>query len=178
MSDGLWDALPDDAGRTNQQLSHLRWEATIVSRLLAFYDRKQLAPGLKQRCYDATGASRLLFCWFHDYYPSFPVWLGFRKVRYLHKWAMEDFMDRFSKSPAWEAYAVAKDDMPEHVVDAGLPFGLVFEYIHGMGAAIMTPCERPFGENNTRIVKNFRGVNYYFEPLNEFLEGLRWFPQD
>jgi hypothetical protein len=66
--------------------------------------------------------------------------------------------------------------MPDRWLDSGLPFALVFEYCHGFGAAVMTECERPLGEDNTRLVKNHRGKNYYFEPLSEFLSGLAWNP--
>jgi len=179
MSDqdpGLFAHLPEMGPEERRQARCLSWEEQVVARLLRFYDISHLAPELRRRCADRTGYRRLLFSWFHDEHPDFPVWFVFKEVHYLHRLTMEDFLKRFSKMPLFDAWLGAWEEAPEDWVKAGRPLAMVFKYLHGMGAAVLTDCERPLGEDNTRIVKNFRGQNLYLEPLDQFLTGLGWWP--
>jgi hypothetical protein len=169
----------EDAGvdaEAMRQLSIMNWEQTIVKRMLKFYKIEHEVKELKQKCFDATGKSRLLFTWFMELHPDFPVWFGFDKVRYLHQWDMESFLGKFSKSPAFKAYADIEEKIPDRWLESGKPTGLVFEYIHGMGAAVMSDCDRPLGDDDTRIVKSFRNRRFYFQDLGSFLAALGWSP--
>lgn len=176
---GIWDGIPQRLPPGERQaLAQLGWEEAMVSRILRLYGREALTAPIRRACEEKTGHYRLLFLWFADRFPDFPVWLVFRKVRYLHKLTMEDFLKRFSKTPIFDAWLEAQEVVPEAWQEEERPVGLVFEYLHGMGAAILTDCERLLGEDNTRIVKNFRGKNLYLEPLDQFLEALAWQPVD
>jgi hypothetical protein len=158
------------------QISHRKWEATVVSRLLRFYEVEHMAPFIKNLCRERTGKGWLLFVWFLNVYPSFPVWLGFRRVKYLHQLTMDDFLNRFSKTQVFTAYNDVVQEAPEEWLEAGKPVGLVFEQFHGMGATILTDCERPMADEHTRLVKKFRNKEFYFEPLQDFLRSLTWTP--
>jgi hypothetical protein len=173
----FFSKLPEHlSSETAAQISHLKWEAAIVSRMLNFYGLERMGVILRHRCKEATGTGRLLFTWFHNTFPDFPVWLVFDKVRYLHLLTMEDFVARFTKTPVFDAYLTARDAVPGEWAESGRPVALVFEYIHGLGAAVITDCERPLGEDSTRIVKNYRGQNISMESFDDFLKGLGWVP--
>jgi hypothetical protein len=174
---GIFGCLPEfKSAAERAQLSQVKWEAAMLGRLLRYYDVAHMAPMLRTKCEEATGLRRLLFTWFHNAFPSFPVWLVFRKVPYLHTLKMEDFLHRFGKTQVFDGWVDARAAVPDWWLDEQRPIGLVFEYLHGMGAAIMTDCERPMSSDTTRIVKSFRGKPYYFEALDNFLEGLGWRP--
>jgi hypothetical protein len=174
---GLFGRLPPQLSPEERwRAKHLRWQETIVKKLLRFYGLGHTERELRNRCADRTGNHYLLFCWFHDEHPTFPVWFAFRKVRYLHELTLEDYLHRFSKTPLFAAWTEAWEQAPEHWLAAGQPIALAFESLHGMGAAVLTDCERPLADDSTRLVKSFRGVPLYMESLDQFLTGLGWQP--
>jgi hypothetical protein len=158
------------------QLSRQRWEENIMGRLLKFYELERLAPVLRHRCKEASGKPFLLFSWFYQEFPDYPVWFAFRKVRYLHEIGMEDFVNRFTKTHLYQAYVDDKEQMPEHAVELDKSFGLVFEYIHGMGATVMTNAERFLQVGQRRFVAEVNGEILHIQPLEHLLASLGWSP--
>lgn len=164
---------PDQA----KQLSLVRWEEQIVSRLLKFYELPaDTGAALRRVCRQKTGKSLLLFTHFIDAFRDFPVYMTFDKIPYLHSQSMEDWVERFTKTAVYKSYHELMDAIP---CDwrGDRPVAMVFPSNNYMRTLCMSNAPEPMVPGHRRFDAMVDDQRYAFEPLEFFLKTHPWSPR-
>jgi len=129
-----------------------------------------LAECKEQADYDVDGISLL---WFVNRFPSFPIWLGIRRVEFQRD-TFGTMHKRFTKTPCFQAWEEIKDTLPEQ--DGRSP-GCVFTWpqfgvccIHQYSPSYLA------SSDGFWIVKKLPSFEERFiiEPFNQLLGTISW----
>ncbi len=155
-------------------LSLVRFEETVVGRLLKFHGLESRGPELRARCRSLTGRAHLLFIHFLDEYPTFPVFAVFDKITYLHDLTVEDWVRRFTKTEVFKRYEVARPLALAR--DEAKPLALIFPTFNFGGVMIVHTTPAGMRPGCRRMSAAVDDSVYTFEPLEDFLATQRWVP--
>lgn len=159
-----------------KQLSLLRWEEQIVSRLIKFYALPDnTGSALRRRCRELTGKAQLLFIHFIDAYRDFPVYMTFEKIPYLHSQSMEDWVERFTKTAVYKRYHELVEAIPPGWA-GDKPVAMVFPSNNYMRTLCMSNAPEPMVPGHRRFDAMVDSDRYAFEPLEFFLKTHPWSP--
>jgi hypothetical protein len=146
------DLLSDvfDRAAEAKSVSMAAYEERVVKKMLG---KAQLGDQAKQIAYrvkDLTGKARVNFSWFYSEYPDFPIWLGIRKVPYVHKLSVSDLFNKWSSLPFMQMWADLCDESP----DSDKPVGLIFDWPGVKGTQLVLHNYKvDFDVNSLRIIR-------------------------
>jgi hypothetical protein len=100
------------------------YEERIIRKILVRLKLDKEIGKLGGRAKEKTGRGRLTFEWFYEEYPSFPAYVGIRKIPFAHQVTMKDLFGKFTSTPMFKAWEEFRDEAP--VEDK--PIGLVFDW--------------------------------------------------
>lgn len=164
------DSLVDREQAKN--LSLLRFEEMVTTRLLRFHELSSLAPILRQRCRELTGHGHLLFRHFLANHPSYPVYMIFDKVPYLHELTVEDWVRRLTKTLVYKKYQEAKLLVPEMWQEKS--FAMVIPTYNFDGTMIIHTTPGGTRPGCRRMTANVDYEILTFESLEDFCETQKW----
>lgn len=166
--------MPHDFFKHRDQQGHeTSTESILVRRLVSKFGASGAAVLRQAR----TAINSLpTLAWFCASYPTFPVFLGYRKVRWQHK-VLPELRKRFTRTPcykAWEEILDTRPDVDERRV------ACVFRWPK-LGACVISEVDHAQTPilNEFTILKSVgrsdkRFTLFAIEPLNQFIERLEW----
>jgi hypothetical protein len=166
--------MTDDFFRAETDDSHaFTSEEKIVKAILKAADASQTFKGMLAECREDTGVNAVNLSWFVNRYPSFPIWLGTRRV----EWQRDVFgalLKRFTMTPCYKAWEEVHDSKPE---DEERSTGCVFTWpsfgiccIHQYTPSYLANAD---GIWITRKLPSFE-ERFIIEPLSQLLKTLSW----
>ena len=150
-------------------------EDKIVKDILKSANASDKYKLLLNECKEQTdsGSDGINLLWFVNRFPSFPIWLGVRKVEFqrdtfgtLHK--------RFTKTPCFQAWEEVRDTLPENDIRSA---GCVFTWpqfgvccIHQYYPSCIADTDGLW------IIKKLPSFEdpFIIEPLNQLLKTVNW----
>jgi hypothetical protein len=166
--------MTDDFFRAETDDSHaFTSEEKIVKAILKAADASQTFKGMLAECREDTGVNAVNLSWFVNRYPSFPIWLGTRRV----EWQRDVFgtlLKRFTMTPCYKAWEEVHDSKPE---DEERSTGCVFTWpsfgiccIHQYTPSYLANAD---GIWITRKMPSSE-ERFIIEPLSQLLKTLSW----
>lgn len=104
--------------------SAVAYEEKILKKILIRAGMEGKIKELAFRAKETTGKASLSFAAFYDEYPTFPIYLGMRKVPYAWKVPITDLFNKFCSTPMFKAWEEFKNEAPVEDV----PVGVVFDW--------------------------------------------------
>ena len=166
--------MTDDFFRAETDDSHaFTSEEKIVKAILKAADASQTFKGMLAECREDTGVNAINLSWFVNRYPSFPIWLGTRRV----EWQRDVFgalLKRFTMTPCYKAWEEVNDSKPE---DEERSTGCVFTW-PSFGICCIHQYTPSYLANSdgiwiTRKLPSFE-ERFIIEPLSQLLKTLSW----
>lgn len=188
MDDRFEGMAADVAAQIRRAMKKVRFQELAVIQLLDHYRLRNEEAALRQLCYDQTGERHLLFSWFLNIHPDFPVWLG---AQNLLVEVPRQFVARYRLSPnkktgrrpvLYTRLFRALDDLRAHTpVGWESPVALVFRWWHSLSChpwKVLHTADTPLTDwrEQVRIETTDGSETVTLEDLNPFLSGLRWSP--
>lgn len=166
--------MTDDFFRAETGDSHaFTSEEKIVKAILKAADASQTFKSILAECREDTGVNAVNLSWFVNRYPSFPIWLGTRRV----EWQRDVFgtlLKRFTMTPCYKAWEEVHDSKPE---DEERSTGCVFTWpsfgiccIHQYTPSYLANAD---GIWITRKMPSSE-ERFIIEPLSQLLKTLSW----
>lgn len=172
--------LPPKDGMADAQVSRERWEHRAMAQLMDHFNLASAKPTVARLVQDRTRVRRLSFDVFKELYPSFPMWLSFWKIPYLHDTDLGiDFAKpaTLRKNKIFRAFGEAEAAAPAFYQEDGAS-GIVFEWIRrGTGYILhngRAHTRRAEGEEYGEHLYHFREQTVVFQTFSSFLKSLTW----
>jgi hypothetical protein len=148
-------------------------EEVVVRAVRRRFQGLSSLKDMQAECRGATGQNKLTLAWFLCRYPSFPLWLGVRKVQ----WQRDVFggLDKhFTKTPCYLAYDDVLESRPEGDDRSG---AVVFTWPHfGVVVLHQYDAHTAVGREGLWIVRALPslGPPFVIEPFGQLLDRLDW----
>ena len=164
----------DDFFRATNDDSHsFVSEEKIIKQILKSAGSPGVFRHLLEQCKEDTGQNNITLSWFIDRYPSFPIWLGVRKVEFQRD-VFGGLLKKFTLTPCFKAWEEVNDSKPE---DDERITGCIFTWpqfgvccIHQYSQSYLSPSE---GIWISRKMPSFE-ERFVIEPFNQLLSVINW----
>jgi hypothetical protein len=166
IMDDFFDSVPD-------QSHSFRSEEKIIKEILKKADKPDAFKPLTFERKRTDDIYELNLSWFVNRYPSFPIWLGYRKVAFQRD-TFGNMHKRFTQTPCYKAWEEVLETKPES--DS-----------RGVGCVFMWPkfgvcCIHQYSPSfinsgdGFMLVKKLPSIEERFiiEPLSQLLDKLDW----
>jgi hypothetical protein len=157
-----------------------RFQGRVVRGLLKHLGLEGREKDLRRHCEERTGRPWLLFATFHQFYPTFPVWLCTWQLLYLHEMSAWELLSEplRPRGRLFRAFDYLADEVPAGWLDAGRPYGVVFEVlkVKARGPLWVMHNDRELSLRADNRFLSGDGEAYGVQPLGKFLDALGWKP--
>lgn len=155
-----------------------RWEHRIVAKTLEHFGRPQLAKPIMDEMERSHDYRALSFAGLKSMISAFPAWLVCRKVPRVHQLTVEDCVKKFPKTNLFKAFEEAESIVPDR--HQGMPYGLVFEWLHVWPTAIIHNFYHATQNGGTTILHYSAKTKerVAVQSFDAFLDSLPGFPED
>lgn len=174
----------DEALESVYDMDRIRAQADTAQRAYAHKMVKKLMERfhldharLLRDVKDVVGdGAQLSFNAFHANYPSFPVWLAYKKVPFVHETTIKDLFDGFSKWGPTKEWEAACEEAPDDTAT-----GLVFDCPGVKGTQLILHNWLPPPSATVLLLKDPAedGGYCFLEKYESFLRMIedRWAPE-
>lgn len=105
-------------------ISQHAYEEKIIKQILTHVGLEKEVGKLCMPVKEKTGRGRLTFEWFYEAYPSFPIYLGMRKIPFAFQVSAKDLFNKFHTTPMYNEWMNFCDEAPAE----DKPLGIVFDW--------------------------------------------------
>jgi len=165
------DIIAAEEWKDRKQTSY---EDKIVRLFLRELGLAAYLPSLRRYMIELTDKPSLTLSIFAQQFSGLPIWPGARRIAYAYKdLSLPNLFKRFTKTRTYAAWEEVAESVPPEY--AGMPVGLVVTnkvpelgqehlILHNASVSMM--------ENELKIVRRVRGVDFTIERLTVFLGRL------